>query len=43
MLENANALKAQFEEAISKVTTTAEIDALRIEYAGKNYQSDSLQ
>ncbi len=35
MLENANKLKEQFEVALAKVTTTAEIDALRIEYAGK--------
>ncbi len=42
MLENANALKAQFEEALSKVTTTAEIDALRIEYAGKKGLVSSL-
>ena len=35
MFENANKLKEQFSQSLAAVTSSAEIDALRIEYAGK--------
>ena len=35
MLENASKLKEQFVSALNSATTTADVEALRIEYSGK--------